>query len=36
KSGYSNVSYFIKVFKDYFGVTPRQYNLKIRGRTMCP
>ncbi|ENN3300150.1 TPA: helix-turn-helix transcriptional regulator [Escherichia coli] len=28
--GISNPSYFIKMFKDYFGVTPKQYTLYFR------
>ncbi|HBA2923691.1 TPA: helix-turn-helix transcriptional regulator [Escherichia coli] len=28
--GISNPSYFIKIFKDYFGVTPKQYMLYFR------
>lgn len=29
--GYTSPSYFIKAFKDYFEITPKQLSLKIRG-----
>lgn len=32
--GYSSVSYFIKKFDDYFGITPKQYCLKIRANNL--
>lgn len=31
-TGYTSTSYFIKVFKDYFGITPKQFSLKVKGR----
>ncbi|HBC9793594.1 TPA: AraC family transcriptional regulator [Escherichia coli] len=30
ETGYSSISYFIKKFHEYFGVTPKQYILKIK------
>lgn len=30
--GYTSTSYFIKMFKEYFGVTPKQFALRIRGK----
>lgn len=29
-TGYSNVSYFIKTFKNYFGITPKQFRLNLK------
>ena len=26
--GYDNISHFIKLFKKYYGITPKQYFLK--------
>ncbi|HCQ8367396.1 TPA: helix-turn-helix domain-containing protein [Klebsiella oxytoca] len=28
--GYSSTSYFIKTFKDYYGITPKQFNIGIK------
>ena len=28
--GYTSVSYFIKVFKDYYGITPKQFEIEIK------
>ncbi|HHS9596861.1 TPA: helix-turn-helix transcriptional regulator [Raoultella planticola] len=28
--GYSSTSYFIKTFKDYYGITPKQFHLGIK------
>lgn len=30
-TGYTSTSYFIKVFKEYFGITPKQFSLKMQG-----
>ncbi|MBE6062619.1 MAG: helix-turn-helix transcriptional regulator [Clostridium butyricum] len=30
--GYDNISYFINIFKRNFGVTPKQYSLRISGK----
>lgn len=35
-TGYTSTSYFIKVFKEYFGVTPKQFSLKMQGRYTLP
>ena len=28
--GYSSISYFIKTFKEYYGITPKQFEIGIR------
>ncbi|MCC8269312.1 AraC family transcriptional regulator [Salmonella enterica] len=30
--GMSSVSYFIKLFSDYYGLTPKQFHLKYKHR----
>lgn len=29
-TGYTSTSYFIKMFKSYFGITPKQFSLKVK------
>lgn len=28
--GYTSTSYFIRNFKDFFGITPKQFSLKVK------
>ncbi|HGX9551638.1 TPA: AraC family transcriptional regulator, partial [Escherichia coli] len=28
--GYTSTSYFIRNFKNYFGITPKQFSLKVK------
>ena len=34
KVGYPNYSYFTRIFKKYFGVTPREYQQGEEGKTL--
>ncbi|HFZ1748366.1 TPA: helix-turn-helix transcriptional regulator [Klebsiella oxytoca] len=33
--GYSSISYFIKTFKDYYGITPKKFELGIKQNLYC-
>jgi AraC-like DNA-binding protein len=33
--GYSSISYFIKTFKDYYGLTPKQFEIGIKENIIC-
>lgn len=32
--GYASTSYFIKAFKDYYGLTPKQFSLQLKNRNL--